>query len=212
MEITEKIMGLFKSEDLKDELLPVETLESGKVVEEDGYFDNLSNPLGLMRLGRLNERLESVMGDWDMKQDLHYVSHGHWSLHNLLEWILPRTGPANIYIATWSMSEEATRVLINLCETGLIHKIEAILDFRTKNRHEGAFFLAKTNFNKIHSTACHAKVTVIENKDYTLTINGSPNYTNNPRIESGVISVSKEVGKFHIGWITDVMNNVSVFE
>lgn len=200
-------MALFKTEDLKDELLPVEKLESGKVVEIPTVVGMTS-----VKIGKVNEKLERVMGDWDMKTDLHYVSHGHWSLHNVLEWLLPKIGASDIYIATWSLSEDATRCIINLCETGLIKSLYGILDYRAKNRHEAAYYLAKSHFAKIHTTACHAKVTVIRNDSYKITINGSANYTNNPRIESGVISVSETVADFHIRWMDDVINKVSVFD
>jgi hypothetical protein len=195
-------MSLFKADDLKDELLPVDELVSSKV-EEVGR-------VGHWGLGRVHDTLTEVMGD--MKTDLHYVSHGHWSLHNLLEYILPKVGKADVYIATWSLGEDATRCILNLVDAGWIHRIYAVLDYRAKNRHEAAFYLAQGHFAKIHTTACHAKVTVIVAEGHTLTINGSANYTNNPRIESGVISVSEKVAGFHKKWILDVIDKVSVFE
>lgn len=195
---------LFKPSTLTDDLLPTESLVSAKL---------LVNPAkALLKTGKINQALSDVLGDWDMKTDLHYVSHGHWSLHNLLEWILPRTGAATIYIATWSMSEDATRMLINLTDAGLIKEIKAILDYRTKNRHEASFYLAKSRFAQLHTTSCHAKVTVIEAERHWITINGSPNFTNNPRIESGMISVAPEVGQWHKKWIMDVIERVPVFE
>jgi hypothetical protein len=197
-------MPLFTSTDLSDELLPIDKLESAKTTELPGT--------NLFKLGKINETLESVLSGWDFKTDIHYVSHGHWSLHNLLEWILPKVGPCNLYIATWSLSEDATRSIISLAEQDLIKKIYAILDYRAKNRHEASFFLAQNHFAKIHTTACHAKVTVIQTDTLTLTINGSPNYTNNPRIESGVISVSPSVASFHINWIMDVISKIPVFD
>lgn len=195
---------LFKPTDLKDDLLPTENLESDKL--------EVISHNSITKLFKTNETLNNVLGDWDLITDLHYVSHGHWSLHNLLEWLLPKTGTCTIYLATWSISEDATRAIINLSEKGLIKEIFAVLDYRSKNRHEASFYLAKSHFAKIHTTACHAKVTVIECENYVFSINGSPNFTNNPRIESGVISTSKEVANWHKKWILDVISKVNVFE
>ena len=66
--------------------------------------------------------------------------------------------------------------------------------------------------NDIKAAKCHAKVTVIQNETWGISIVSSANYTRNPRIEAGVICNSKEIAEFHKNWIVNELNNTSDFE
>ena len=158
------------------------------------------------------DKCSKVIGKIQKDTSIHYVSMGEWSSHDLLKVILEQIGKADVYIATWSISEPGTIMLLNLVKSGLINSILGVFDWRIKVRNPKALQLAKYNFNKIYLTTCHAKVTVICNKDYNISIVGSANYTNNPRIESGVITESKEIADFHKDWISGITKNSKLFE
>jgi hypothetical protein len=77
---------------------------------------------------------------------------------------------------------------------------------------KNAFHLAKHIFSKVKIALCHAKVSVFvsaqedaDQKRY-ISINGSPNWTENPRIESGVVLCSKQTANMHIKWIMEMIN------
>jgi hypothetical protein len=136
------------------------------------------------------------------------VSDGKWSMVHLLLKILQDTGPAEIWATTWSVNEDSIRSLIDLRDTGYLTQINFLFDFRVRKYRPAAYFLAKEHFrSKIAS--CHAKVTVIMNDFWHVSVIGSPNYTRNDRIEAVVIFENKPIAEFHKTWISKKMEIAS---
>jgi hypothetical protein len=164
------------------------------------------------KIGKANEKVSKVIGEIKMNETIHYTSIGEWSSHDLLFHILKQIGPASVYISTWSISEDATRKMLDHVKNGSIKKLSCVLDWRVKVRRPEVYELAKYNISDIRLTTCHAKVTVIENDQWNIAIIGSANYTNNPRIEAGVIACYKDVADFHKKWMKEEMLNSDPFE
>ena len=134
-----------------------------------------------------------------------YMSNGDWSMYHLVNHFLTQTGPADIYLATWSISEFSARQLADWLNTGRIKSIIALVDTHSQNRHAGAFHLAKHSFSKIKVAYCHAKVTVLQSQTHNISINASANWTENPRIESGIVTTDKYTAQAHKKWITEMV-------
>ena len=151
---------------------------------------NQLNTENRMAIGKGIQAIQDIIKLPIRKGDtIHFISDGVWSMHHLTEFLLQITGPANIHFATWSISEFSARKLCQWLSTGEIIQLKGVLDFRSKNRHIEAFHLAKQNFTELKLANCHAKLTVIHNDRWRIVINGSPNWTENPRLESGTISI-----------------------
>lgn len=136
------------------------------------------------------------------------MSDGKWSMVHLLLRILQDTGPAEVWATTWSTNEDSIRSLIDLKQAGYFNGLNFLFDFRVRKYRPAAYFLAKEHFNsKIAS--CHAKVTVIINEKWSVSVIGSPNYTRNDRIEAVVIFECKEIAEFHKSWISKKMELAS---
>lgn len=196
-------MALFNVKKILDDHKTIDDIPADSIQED--------RP-AVLKLGNISQNVYDVLGGIDFNVNTHYVTLGHWSNHELLQFLLEIVGPSEVFLATWSMSEPAAVKLLAMIDNGLITSLKGILDFRTKNRHPQAFQLAQSLFVDLHMTASHCKVTVIKNEKYTITINGSANYTNNPRIESGVITADPKVGQFHINWIQQVLAKTSPFQ
>jgi hypothetical protein len=196
-------MSLFNSADIKV-LDDVEKVESAAIkFSADEYRS---------AIGKVYDNVEDVIGEIIPGQIVEFTSAGEWSTHELLFYILSKTGPAKVYIATWSMGEYAARWLLKMLEDGMITELYGVLDFRTKNRHPDAYQLAKNILAKMRLTSLHAKVTVIENENWSIVINGSANYTNNPRIESGLIIPLRASAEHHKKWIIELLEGGKAFE
>ena len=163
-------------------------------------------------LGKAMQGVQDVIGEIKMGETIHYGSFGEWSMHDLLAYLIQQTGPAQVYIATWSISEIAVRSLLFNLQNGNITDLMMIFDWRIKVRRPEVYELAKFNISDIRLTTCHAKVTVIINDIWAIAIVGSANYTNNPRIEAGVISCDKNAAIFHKTWIMDELRHSDPFE
>jgi hypothetical protein len=141
-----------------------------------------------------------------------FVSKGAWSMHDLLLYVLSLTGPADVHFCTWSMTEEPCRQLIRAMNEGLILSLTGLLDVRVKVRNKAVLEFAKMNMTMIREAICHAKVTVIENDRWQVSIVGSANMTNNPRIEAGVLIVNSKIADFNRTWILDEIEKAGHIE
>ncbi len=157
---------------------------------------------------KLHALLQKICPD----KSIHYVSDGDWSMHDLVMELLKKYNKADLYITTYALREFPVRQLILAQEKGDIKSIKMLLDYRAKTRTPEVFQLAGMNIGSIFLTSIHAKVTVIKSPAGYISIVGSANWTQNPRIECGVISLNKELAEFHIGWIEKIMSNAEIFE
>ena len=166
----------------------------------------------LLTIGKAHEKLHQVFGKVADGQSIHYASLGDWSTHDLLFFLLEQTGPARVYFTTWAISEYAIRQLYGFIEHGLILELKGIFDYRNGLRKPAELQFLQKITTDIKAAKCHAKVTVIENDLWGISVVGSANYTRNPRIEAGVLCCDKQVAAFHRDWILKELSNSSAFD
>jgi hypothetical protein len=195
-------MTLFDTQEIKGFVPPIKSTK--KKVEKVGKSK--------LAIGKRYQNCKDVISEIEKGDTIHYASMGEWSMHDLLEVILDTTGPADVYIATWSMSTPGIEAITRLINAGKINKIFGIFDWRIKIRAAESMQLAKHNFSTICLTNCHAKVTVIENEKWKVSVVTSANYTNNPRIETGVITEGENVSDFHKNWMMETILKSDPFE
>ena len=188
--------SLFRVKELVADTAPV----ISAAVAEDGSVQEFLLCKGSAKLQELFPTLEQ-------NRCLHYVSNGDWSTHELVMHLLELIGPAELYFTTWSLKEYPVRLFLDAMESGKITHLYALLDSRVKVRNPDVFQLAKHNFSKVRQYDCHAKVSVLINDKWVVSIVGSANMTNNPRVEACMLSTNQEVGHFHKNWILELINN-----
>lgn len=193
-------MPLFSSKDLKRE----PTGFKGKIALVGG---NKTFTI----IARQAEELVKVINDLKPNQNFHYSTAGAWSLHEMIALASEKIGPAKLYLSTWTITEEPMRVLFGLIQKGLIQELNCLFDYRIEKRKAEAFQLAKVNASRVKLVKIHAKVAILINENWAITILGSANLTKNPRIEAGVLSSSLEVAQFHRDWITNEIEHGETF-
>lgn len=157
-------------------------------------------------------RVGEVVGELEHGQTLHVVSAAEWSTHNLIEHLCQQTGPVVLWLVTWSISEDGVRVMLRLRESGAIVTMHALTDWRVLVRNRDAVQLMKNNADTFAVAPCHAKLYVMTNEDWAITIVSSANLTNNPRLETMVITEDREVAEFHTRWINAMIANSKRWE
>ncbi len=195
-------MSLFKTEEIKDYAAP-QVKQAGAVTVQ---------LIERVIMGKRNASVVELFTELVDNSLTSYASAGLWSMHDLLFRVLELTGPARITFATWSMTQEPVTMLVNAIQEGLILELNGLLDVRVKIRNPKVYQFAKMQFGKVRESVCHAKVTVIENDRWSVTINGSPNFTNNPRIEAGDVIVSPIIAEFHRRWIMKEIEKAHPFD
>jgi hypothetical protein len=131
----------------------------------------------------------------------------NWSLHDVLEHLLVFTGPADVCMTSWAISEDPVRKIVSLIHRGAITSFNAIFDERVRQYCPAAMQLADSQLGKIKLTGIHAKILVITNQNYGISVTSTANATNKKRIEKYVISTHRRIAEFDRKWILQTINS-----
>lgn len=143
---------------------------------------------------------------------IHFISKGDWSMHDLIIELLNNYYPAELYFTTYALRELSVRQLLQALEKKRLLAVHILIDTKARSRTPDVIQLAEMNLNRVYLTSIHAKVAILKTADSIISINGSANWTTNPRIEAGTISTNKSVGEFHINWMEKIMKDAQIFE
>lgn len=121
-----------------------------------------------------------------------FFSEGLWSMHDLMLYLLEITGPAKVWLSTFSISEAAIRAILMAIEKGMISEIHCLFDHTIKKHKLSLLYFAWNVMGDITITANHSKIILIENEKWKISVIGSANMTPNPRKEAGVIFSTRE--------------------
>lgn len=181
-------------------------------ISDDSQFTYVSNDISDFVVCKSPDKLKTVLESLKPGKMVEFVTNGDWSLIDMVIELLKKYKPANIYIATYAIREFPIRQLILAQERGELKEINILLESRAKIRTPDVYHFASMNANKIFLTPLHAKATVIESPAGCVTITGSQNYTANPRLENGMISLCEKRARFNINWIKNVMEHAEIFD
>jgi hypothetical protein len=163
------------------------------------------------RLATVQKTIKEAFGRICQGHDYPYASGALWSTHDILEYILAQIGPADLTLCTWSVSIAAAEKLLQWKNAGTLRSVKMLVDWRVQVRTPGMMELAKKNSVDMRVSSCHAKAFILQNAEWSISMVGSANLTNNPRIECGHISTSEQVCNFHKAWILAEIENAKPF-
>lgn len=192
-------MAIIETGYKKEKIIPSEFLHQSSVPDD---FVVCKSP----------EKLKLLIDKLDEEKNTHFVSDGDWSMHDLVTELVKKYGPAELYFTTYALREFAVRQIINALEEKQILSVTLILDYKAKSRTPEVYDLAAMNFTNIFLASVHAKVAVLKCERVHISIVGSANWTTNPRIEAGVISLEKSTAEFHINWINKTIAHAEIFK
>lgn len=172
------------------------------------YRTSGPNRFELIKVG---EDVQRAIDNLVPNENIHIPTRGRWSNHNLLEYILQKTGPASVWLTSWTISEKPSRSLVRLKESGMIRELNAIFDERIVSNCPEAFQLIKNNCDSIKLTKIHAKCVVILNDEWGVSITTSANFTRNPRIEKYVVCSDRDIAFKDMEWIHNEINEEKPF-
>lgn len=125
----------------------------------------------------------------------------NWSLHDLLSRILALTGPAHVCLTSWAISEEPARKISRLVSTGQILTMHCLFDHRVTKYCPSAMQLATGQLGQVKLVHIHAKILVVQNDSWGISVTSTANATNKKRIEKYVITCDLSVAEFERQWI-----------
>lgn len=114
-------------------------------------------------------------------------------LFDIIERILSETGPAKIYISTFSTSEEFLRRIFRLRKRGLLTKATMLTDLKASRKTVNLYTLISNVFDEVFLAENHSKVILIQNSRWMVSICTSQNQTRGNRTESGMITTDPRI-------------------
>lgn len=137
------------------------------------------------------------IGEIRQNQVKPFFSEGLWSMHDLMLYLLEITGPANVILSTFSISEAAIRAMFDATERGYIRSLKCLFDHTIQKNKLSLLFFAHNVVTEIFISSNHSKVLLIENDRWTISVVASANMTPNPRKEAGAIFTDLESFNFY---------------
>lgn len=112
---------------------------------------------------------------------------------DLLRWILDQTGPANVQITSFSISEEFLRRIFFIEKEGLITSLDIVLDFKATNKTLILWPFIEQTVENCYLASNHSKILLVYNDRWSVAVVMSQNLTRGNRFESGFISTVRDV-------------------
>lgn len=153
----------------------------------DSYF-----PDSVSFIGEPWTVLSKHIGRLEHGSVVNFWTFGRYAMHDVLAYVCRQIGPCRATACTWAITEKAVTQLLNLKKNGLLTEFRLWIDPRVKVRNPVPLQMCLANF-PVTIAPVHAKVTVIENAEWKISISGSLNFTTNPQPERGTIQVIDHV-------------------
>lgn len=149
--------------------------------------------------------LTKSIGTIEPGRQKHYYSDGNFNLLRLIFHILRQTGPAHVLMSTYSISQDSLEQVQNRIKRDEILSIRFLIDNRVKVMSPKPFQMLKEGF-QYRCVSLHAKVALVWNDSWSLSIVTSQNATDNPKLERGVIFTDPSVFNFDKTVLEDAFN------
>ena len=139
-----------------------------------------------------------------------YLGTGLHTL-GLLRWILKQTGRADVYVSTFSTSEEFLSGFHNLRMKGLIAHATLLADLKACRKTVRLNSLMNRCFDTIYLGQNHSKVVLVQtDSGKTISVISSQNQTYGGRAETTVITTCQEIYHQQFCGLRHIVENNSI--
>jgi len=121
-----------------------------------------------------------------------FVHKGEWAIHELLPFLLEHTGAAQVRLASFTVSEDSLRRLFFLSEAGKIRELMMLMDHTVRRHKMDMLMFASGITPQVRITSNHAKILLLSNDSWKISLVGSANLNTNARWESGILSCRED--------------------
>ncbi len=132
----------------------------------------------------------------------HFYSFGNFNLVRLIMYLLKQTGPVNLFMTSYSFSNKSIQQLQNHIENDKLLSFQLLIDNRVRSISPKPFQMIASCFN-YRCTSVHAKIALLWNDNWKISIVTSQNATDNPKMERGIIFTDPAVFDFDHKNLTD---------
>ena len=157
-----------------------------------------------LRYLRNKETAAEAIAGLDRETEIFGFTKGQFGLIALLSALRDKTGPAEMYISTWTAARYEIQKILDFVQNGKILRARWLVDLTFQRRDKGLAALIRKQFgaDSIRVAQTHAKFTILENDTWRLVVRTSMNLNMNPRFEDFTIAHDPELADF-LGKILD---------
>lgn len=137
------------------------------------------------------------IGTLEPGKNVHYYSYGNFNLVRLMMHLIKQTGPVHAFMTSYSFSQKSIEQLQKRLESGELLSFRVIVDNRVKSLSPKPFQMLTECFN-YRCSSIHAKVALLWNETWNLSVVTSQNATDNPKMERGTIFTNRKVFEFDL--------------
>jgi len=135
----------------------------------------------------------------------HYYSYGNFNLVRLMMYIIKQTGPVHAFMTSYSFSPKSINAILNQIKIKNLLSFKLIIDNRVRSLSPKPFQLIMQSFD-YKCTSIHAKVALLWNDNWKISIVTSQNATDNPKLERGTIFTDPSIFNFDFNALTNEFN------
>ena len=146
--------------------------------------------------------LTLAIGQLENGKEHHYYSWGNFNLVRLIGYLIKQTGPVHVFMTSYSFSQKSIEQLQNKISKKEILSFKVILDNRVRVMSPKPFQMIAGSFD-YRCISVHAKVALLWNDDWKISIVTSQNATDNPKLERGTIFTDPQVFNFDLKVLTN---------
>lgn len=139
--------------------------------------------------------LTKTIGTLVNGRDTHYYSWGNFNLVRLIVYLIRQTGSVHCMMTSYSFSQSSIEQLQNRMEKGDLLSFRVIIDNRVRTMSPKPFQMLMESFD-YRCTSVHAKVALLWNDRWKISVVTSQNATDNPKLERGTIFTNPEIFEF----------------
>jgi hypothetical protein len=145
-------------------------------------------------------------------ESYHILSNGKYDYWTFVPVLIDMMGGRAdlLYGSTWTMNRNNVVDLVRLYDEGRASKIGILTGLYFKRRETAVYTMLVEALQKrgqpYMAFRNHAKVIILSNADYYLTIEGSANFTANPRLEQYILTNERRLFDFHREWMEHMFN------
>jgi len=146
------------------------------------------------------------------EETLHIVSNGSYDFFSYIPIITDYMNiVSELYGSTWTMNRNNVIELFSLFDNKKIQKINILTGVYFKRRESAVyaelFMGIQKRKQRYKALENHTKIIMLSDNTNYIVIEGSANFTSNPRIEQYIINNNKELYDFHKNWMDEALDD-----
>jgi len=155
--------------------------------------------------------IKNIVGDIQKGGSRIGLTGGQFSLSDLIEYLLIKSGPADVYLSTWAASSDGIKKAFEFLNTNKIRNIKFMIDTGAKQYRNEEFGKLLDRFGDcVRTTRIHAKFVVIRNENFNFVVRTSANLNRNTRLELFEIDDNKDLADFFVSFFDNAFKNIKI--